>query len=454
MNKFLSSALVLFLFGAPVFTPQVQAQEDNAPIPWKEEAPRPLKFVTIGKMAGGIYEINMPRNSQALINFVQAGQIASYSDPVTPYIGLEYVKGPTQSGAVVNTGVLIVSKGEAGNSEFFVEVDTPTYKGSVHVVVHVGRSRNRTVKLTVLPDPPVEPAKPLLDTSKVEPMQRAQIEIAAAQKARQEAEGRIGELTKVIAERDAQISTMRPADAQVDAIMQAKLDDSVKAVAELNAQLQSERAKTSKLDEMTKTIADLTAQLQEERAKAKPDQSQAVAALTQKLEAERVKVATLVKTIGEYKNIVKSQQIEITSARIVRKDEPDELDVKISSLKKENKKLSSLLLKKKDREIPSFQKQIKSVVSVKIVGETEAALGRYKVPTKNGEWIEADRLLDAQEAIWLWNGGQTRRKLSVFISTLANSTEGDNNRAIQKALDASRLGWDELKLVSSKAATL
>lgn len=79
------------------------------------------------------------------------------------------------------------------------------------------------------------------------------------------------------------------------------------------------------------------------------------------------------------------------------------------------------------------------------------ALARYKIVLDDGKFIPAVRLLDLQESIWHWEKGKYRKQLARFVSSLWNSTEEDNDKAILEASKASGLSLNDIKYFISKA---
>jgi hypothetical protein len=86
-------------------------------------------------------------------------------------------------------------------------------------------------------------------------------------------------------------------------------------------------------------------------------------------------------------------------------------------------------------------------------GSTRAILAQYQLPTQEGDYITADRLLDIQQSIWLVKRGIYRQKLGAFISTLVTSQEKDPKRSLEAAVQQSGLSLNDVQFLVKTAQT-
>jgi hypothetical protein len=84
-------------------------------------------------------------------------------------------------------------------------------------------------------------------------------------------------------------------------------------------------------------------------------------------------------------------------------------------------------------------------------GSTRAILAQYQLPTQEGNYITADRLLDIQQSIWLVKRGIYRQKLGAFISTLVTSREKDPKRSLEAAVQQSGLSLNDVQFLVKTA---
>ncbi len=86
-------------------------------------------------------------------------------------------------------------------------------------------------------------------------------------------------------------------------------------------------------------------------------------------------------------------------------------------------------------------------------GSTRAILAQYQLPTQEGDYITADKLLDIQQSIWLVKRGIYRQKLGAFISTLVTSQEKDPKRSLETAVQQSGLSLNDVQFLVKTAQT-
>jgi hypothetical protein len=86
-------------------------------------------------------------------------------------------------------------------------------------------------------------------------------------------------------------------------------------------------------------------------------------------------------------------------------------------------------------------------------GSTRAILSHYQLPTQEGDYITADKLLDIQQSIWLLKRGIYRQKLGAFISALVTSQEKDPKRSLEAAVQQSGLSLNDVQFLVKTAQT-
>jgi hypothetical protein len=448
MKKFLSLALSISLLGVPIVA---QAKPEPKPDEFALtiEAPTPIKFSTLSKMIGSIYSINMYTSAEVIINFAEAAQIVSYTPSVNELISLEWVKLPGPGG-VMNRGIRIISGKQKGSSSFSVSIDKGGKAEIINFAVKVGPTKDRTVRVTVLPDPIVQPLKPLLDASKVDAVQAETIKVVAANR-------KIAELEQVIKDQDQKLATMKPINPEEEAALAARekeLAESKETIVSLTNQLKSERntvIELKKLNAQYQATAEEQAQnlrmLNERLANIEANSKPNVASEEQ---AQRIAV-------------LEKENREIRSA-MEKKPAPPLLRPDLTTLtipKKTKITLNGLpVLRRKLPPAPSSSTQTVTATSQLVSSETQhqrdlkKSLARYQIPLRDGQQIRADALLEAEDEIWYWDGGRTRQKMAAFIRSLTYSQETDNGKAVSRAMTDSRLSEKLLKVIANKAASL
>jgi hypothetical protein len=443
LKKFLTLAFSISLLGVPI---AAQARPEPKPDEFAItiEAPTPIKFSTLSNMIGSVYPINMYTNSEAVINFAEAAQIVSYTPSVNALISLEWVKLPGPGG-LTNKGIRIVSGKAKGNSSFLVSIDKGGKPEIINFAVKVGPTRDRTVRVTVLPDPPVQPLKPLLDPSKVDAVQVETIKVIAANR-------KISELEQVIKDQEQRLTTMKPINPEEDAALAARekeLAEAKDTIVSLTNQLQSERTTVA---ELKKLNAQYQATAQE--------QSKNLQMLNERL--ANIEANSKNNGINEEQvQRIAALEKENKEIRFALEKKPAPLPLKpgltmLTIPSKTKVTLNGLpVLRRKLPPAPGI-----SVKAERVTSETQherdlkTSLARYKVPLKDGQQIGADALLEAENEIWYWDGGRTRQKVAVFIRSLSSSQESDNAKAISTAMTESRLSLKLLSVIANKAALL
>ncbi len=84
-------------------------------------------------------------------------------------------------------------------------------------------------------------------------------------------------------------------------------------------------------------------------------------------------------------------------------------------------------------------------------GSTRAILSRYQLPTQEGDYFTADKLLDIQQSIWLVKRGIYRQKLGAFIATLVTSQEKDPQLSLEAAVRKSGLSLNDVQFLVKTA---
>jgi hypothetical protein len=464
MKKFLSLALSISLLGVPIVA---QAKPEPKPDEFALtiEAPTPIKFSTLSKMIGAIYPINMYTSAEVIINFAEAAQIISYSPSVNGLISLEWVKLPSSSETssktnadteekvkprLANRGIRIVSGKAIGNSSFWVSIDKGGKPEIINFAVKVGPTKDRTVRVTVLPDPPVQPLKPLLDASKVDAVQAETIKVVAANR-------KIAELEQVIKDQDLKLATMKPINPEEEAALAARekeLAESKETIVSLTNQLKSER---NTVTELKKLNAQYQATAQE--------QAQNLRMLNERLANIEANSKTNVASEEQAQRIavLEKENREIRSA-MEKKPAPPLLRPDLTTLtipKRTKITLNGLpVLRRKLPPAPASSTQTVTATAQLVSSETQhqrdlkKSLARYQIPLRDGQQIRADALLEAEDEIWYWDGGRTRQKMAAFIRSLTYSQETDNGKAVSRAMSDSRLSEKLLKVIANKAASL
>ncbi len=84
---------------------------------------------------------------------------------------------------------------------------------------------------------------------------------------------------------------------------------------------------------------------------------------------------------------------------------------------------------------------------------TRAILSPYQLPTQEGGYITADRLLELQQSPWFLKRDIYRQKLGAFIATLFTSQEKDPQLALEVAAHKSGLSLNDVQFLLKTAQT-
>jgi hypothetical protein len=458
----LAIALSVSLLGFPSFVQPSYAQGDEFAL--RVEAPSPIKFTTLSKMIGTIYPVSMYTSSEVIINFADAAPIVSYTPAVNDLISLEWVKLPGPDG-LSNKGIRILSGKNRGNSSFSVSVDKGGKAEIINFAVKVGPTKDRTVRVTVLPDPPVQPLKPLLDPSKVDAVAAETIKVVAANR-------KISELEQVIKDQDQRLATMKPINPEEDAALaarEAELTQARETIGQLTRQLEVEKATVTELKKLNAQY-EITARKQEAdmaelNKRLANIESQSLASANSSVDiAEQI---NRINNLEKESKDVRAENVKLQKLLMARPSEilkiPSGTSISLNGIQVQRRKTTALppappsFGNKPNRVNTTVSAEVLPTVSTaqsKALWNVRTALARYRVPMKDGKTIGAETLLDAQEEIWFWDAGRTRQKVGMFISFLCRSEETENSKAIKQAIDQSGLSYSQLKAVAGKASTL
>jgi hypothetical protein len=86
-------------------------------------------------------------------------------------------------------------------------------------------------------------------------------------------------------------------------------------------------------------------------------------------------------------------------------------------------------------------------------GTVRAILSQYQLPTQEGDYITADKLLDLQQSPWFLNREIYRQKLGAFIATLFSSQEKDPQLSLEIAAHKSGLSLNDVQFLLKTAQT-
>jgi hypothetical protein len=86
-------------------------------------------------------------------------------------------------------------------------------------------------------------------------------------------------------------------------------------------------------------------------------------------------------------------------------------------------------------------------------GTVRAILSQYQLPTQEGGYITADKLLDLQQSPWFLNREIYRHKLGAFIATLFSSQEKDPQLSLEIAAHKSGLSLNDVQFLLKTAQT-
>ncbi len=86
-------------------------------------------------------------------------------------------------------------------------------------------------------------------------------------------------------------------------------------------------------------------------------------------------------------------------------------------------------------------------------GNTRALLSQYRLPTQEGGYITADKLLELQQSSWFLKRDIYRQKLGAFIATLVTSQEKDPQLSLEVAAHKSGLSLNDVQFLLKTAQT-